>query len=115
MNTVEEKKTCADLIAQELQERQNYLADLYSRADDGEDSAQEDIWDMAYGVSTYSVTRVIWSGGGPSDFIEITDCGGEIEKVEYVYQDWFDGARVTVETDSPVYRYAVDILEGMAQ
>jgi len=112
---VEDKKTCSELITQELQDRQDYLADLYTRADDGEDSAQEDIWEMAYGISTLSVTRVIWSGGGPSDFIEITHDKHDLIKVEYVYQDWFDGARVTVEEDSPVYRYAVDILEGMAQ
>lgn len=114
MNTLEEKKTCADLIEQELSDREQYLADLYTRADDGEDNAQEEVWEMAYGISTLSVTRVIWSGGGPADFIEITHDGGELVKVEYVYQDWYDGARVTVDADTAVYRYAVDILESMA-
>lgn len=115
MNATDTKQTCAELIGQELADREEYLADLYARADDGEDKAQEEIWEMAYGISTHSVTRVTWSGGGPADYLDITHDKSDIIKVEYVYQDWFNGATKEVEEDSAVYRYAVDILEGLAQ
>lgn len=115
MDTATQHKTCAELIGQELQDREDYLTDLFTRADDGEDKAQEEIWEMAYGVSTYSVTRVTWSGGGPADFIDITHDGGDLIKVEYVYADWYDSARKVVMEDSAVYRYALQILEGLAQ
>lgn len=114
MNATDTKQTCADLIKQELADREQYLADLFNRADDGEDKAQEEVWEMAYGISTVSVTRVTWSGGGPADFIEITHDEDDLIKVEYVYQDWFDGARVEVEEDSAVYRYAEQIIESLA-
>ena len=43
------------------------------------------------------------------------DSGGDILRVEYLYQDWYDGARLAVDDDSPAYRYALEILEMMSQ
>ena len=116
MNAITEKKTCADLIASELADREQYLADLYTKQDgntEEADQAQEEIYSMAYGITTFSVARVTWSGGGPSDFIEITYDKFDLIKVEYVYQDWFDGARIAVEEGSAVYRYAEELLESL--
>ena len=114
--TQTQEKTCAELIDSELADREQYLADLYAKQDgdtEEADQAMEEIHEMAYGISTFSVARVVWSGGGPSDFIEITYDDSDIIKVEYVYQDWYDGARVTVQEDSAVYRYAEEIMEGL--
>jgi hypothetical protein len=106
-------KTCADLIAGELKDREDQLKELYQMIDLDSDDARDDLNSMAYGIDRLEVIRVIWSGGGPADHLEITTSGGEIVKVEYVYQDWYDGARLTVQEDSPAYRYANEILEGL--
>jgi len=112
------QKTCAELIDSELADREEQISELFAKID-SEDSKQndegwEELHEFGYGVSVYSVARVTWSGGGPADFIEITYDKHDLIKVEYVYQDWFDGARVAVEENSAVYRYAQDILEGLS-
>ena len=121
MNNETRELKCEDKIEAELKDREEYLAGLYSIEDSGDDvagdrdEARENISEMAYGISTMKVTRVIWSGGGPADHIEIFHDGSGIDRVEYVYQDWYDGARRTVEEGSAIYRYAQEILELEAQ
>ena len=34
-----------------------------------------------------------------------------IENVYYHFQDWFDGAKRKVDETSPIYRYAIHMLE----
>ena len=119
-NTVRELK-CEEKIEAELKDREDYLAGLY-KIEDGyddvtgdRDDARENINEMAYGISTMKITRVIWSGGGPADHIEIFHDEHGIDRVEYIFQDWFDGARRPVEEGSAIYRYAEEILEMEAQ
>ena len=105
---------CEERIDNELRDRESYLSEMYQASDlDGEDSdnARESINEMAYGIDTTQVTRVTWSGGGPADFIEIFHNKYGVERVEYVYQDWYDGARRTVDEDTAIYRYALEILD----
>jgi hypothetical protein len=71
--------------------------------------------EMAYGVTRREIVEIIWSGGGPADSLEMTLSDGELMAVNYIYQDWYDGARLAVDEDSPAYRYALEILEMMAQ
>ena len=115
MNSTMREKSCADLIASELSDREQQLKDLYALADDGNDDAREEIYEMAYGIDKREILRITWSGGGPADYLEITHSGGDILRVEYLYQDWYDGARLAVDDDSPAYRYAEEILEMMSQ
>lgn len=122
MNNETRELKCEDRIEAELKSREDYLAGLYAIEDSGDDvtgdrdEARESISEMAYGISTMKVTRVIWSGGGPADFIEIFHDGAGIDRIEYVYQDWFDGARRPItHEDSAIYRYAEEILELEAQ
>lgn len=114
MNDTKRAATCADLIAGELKDREQQIEQLYALADDGDDDAREQIQEMAYGIDRREIFKVIWSGGGPADSLEIIVSDGELISVTYVYQDWFDGARLAVEQDSPAYRYAQEILEMMA-
>ena len=51
MNNTLENKSCADLIAGELKDRELQLEQLYTLADDGDDDAREQIYEMAYGVT----------------------------------------------------------------
>ena len=114
MDTKEAK--CADKIASELESREENLLSYYRIIDSDDvleadrDRAREAIDEMAYGIDTRTISRVIWSGGGPADYLEITRNElGEILLVEYLYQDWFDGAKLTVSEDSPAYRYALEL------
>lgn len=109
------EKTCAERIGQELADREQYLAKLYAKVDDGElneqDEAYTKISQMAYGISISKVATVIWSGGGPADYLEITYNENEIEKVVYVFADWFDVAEKGVLESSPAWRYAEELFE----
>ena len=108
-------KNCADLIAGELKDRELQLEQLYTAIDSGdemrESDARDELYSMAYGIDRREIVRVIWSGGGPADYLEITHSGGDIIRVEYLYQDWYDGARIEVLEGSAAYRYAEEILE----
>ena len=68
---------------------------------------------MAYGLDTHKVTRLTWSGGGPADWIEVHHDGDGIRRIDYVFQDWYDGARREVSEGSPIWRYAEMMLEGL--
>ncbi len=115
MDTKEAK--CADKIAQELKNREEYLSDLYfiidsnDAPDSDRDQAQQEIQEMSYGIDTRTISRVVWSGGGPADYLEITHKDGEVLSVDYLYQEWFDGAKLSVKEGSPAYRYAVELIE----
>ena len=117
LNELESAPKCADKIAGELHLRQHYLDDIYSVLDASDsdsrdwERAREAIDEMAYGIDTRTISRVIWSGGGPADYLEITHKEGEVLSVDYLYQDWFDGAKLSVPEDSPAYRYALELIE----
>jgi hypothetical protein len=121
MNDTARELKCEDKIEAELKDREDYLAGLYLIDDSGDDvagdrdDARQQISEMAYGIDTMKVTRIIWSGGGPSDFIEIYHDNGGIHSVEYFYQDWYDSARRIVPEGSSIWRYAQEILELEAQ
>jgi hypothetical protein len=42
-------------------------------------------------VGSKRVVTVLISTGGPADWFEATVDNGEIERIEYVYQDWCGG------------------------
>lgn len=128
MNTIEtlgaqleeiKAKSCEARIGQELADREKDLRDLFTIADDYEgdedlrDQANEQIYEFAYGADTYKVTRLTWSGGGPADWIEVHHDGDGIRRIDYVFQDWGDGARREVPSSSPIWRYASIMLEGL--
>ena len=67
--------------------------------------------DPALSIDKYKFTRVCFSYGGPSDYLEIRHKNGEIAAAEYVFHDWYDGARVSVQEGTPMYEYAQSIVE----
>jgi hypothetical protein len=112
-------KSCEARIEGELKDREKDLSDLFTIADDYEgdedlrDQAREQIYEFAYGSDTHKVTRLTWSGGGPADWIEVHHDGEGIRRIDYVFQDWYDGARREVADSSPIWRYAELMLEGL--
>ena len=62
------------------------------------DEAQTTIYEMPLSVETIRTVKVLLSTGGPADWFEAQlDDDGDIRRIEYVYQDWFDGARRTLD------------------
>jgi leucyl-tRNA synthetase len=114
-------KSCEARIESELKDRERYLDTLFTIFDDEDctateeerDGANDEIYEMAYGLETYKVTRLTWSGGGPADWIEVQHDGDGIRRIDYVFQDWYDGARREVSKGSPVWRYAEMMLDGL--
>jgi hypothetical protein len=102
------EKSCEERIAGEMKERELQFKELM-------DNPNHDDYfdDPTLGIDTRQLTRVILSAGGPADRIEIEHSFGEVDAVWYVYQDWYDGARREVLDSSPLWAYAVNLIEGI--
>jgi hypothetical protein len=98
--------TCAERINGELAQRNAMLRKIM-------DNPNHDDYfdDPALSIETSRFTRVCFSYGGPSDYLELTHSGGEITRADYVFHDWYDGARVSVNPGTPMYEYAKSIIE----
>jgi hypothetical protein len=103
--TTQERK-CADMIDDNMKEREAQITALFNDPDSDENS------DLALSIDTRKITTVCLSWGGPADYLEITHIGLEIERVLYRYSDWFDTASRVVLDDSPLYTYAQSIIES---
>lgn len=103
MNTTE--PTCADRIEQNLKGRE---ADVQAIFD-----SEEYIDELALSIVTKKITIVTLSWGGPADYLEVTHDQHGIEKVIYRFSDWYDTAETRVDSDSPLWQYAENILETM--
>lgn len=75
-------------------------ADDLDNEDAALESAQERLWEMPLSIEMVRVVRVLLSTGGPEDAIEYTlDSDGDVIRAEYVFKDWFDGARKPLDGD----------------
>lgn len=126
--------TAEQRIAESMQNRADYLAELYRIADEGggtfaqdypdqpermtDEDARERVLELGLGASIQHVLRVDLSTGGPADYLTADVSRGKygwtVESVRYHFADWFDHADRTVEQDSPLWRYVEEIAEGMA-
>jgi len=98
--------TCAERINGELAQRNAMLRQVM-------DNPNHDDYfdDPALSIDRASFIKVCFTYGGPSDYLEITHKDGEILKAEYVFHDWYDGARVSVTEGTPMYEYSQSIVE----
>ena len=119
---INERKTCAQRIEDYLNDREEYLSELFDAIDnnepfDGYDDPTESLYDYGLGISTRIVVKIEISAGGPSDWLEVivdNDSGyPEIDKITYHFADWFDHAEMKVSVDSPFYRYVENILDSI--
>lgn len=61
-------------------------------------TAQERIYELPLSVQKLTVYRVDLSTGGPGDWLEaFVDSDGEITRITYHFNDWFDHAEKTLE------------------
>lgn len=109
--------TASNVIARKLDGREEDFAELFVRMDsddaDISEDAQVQMDEMPLSVETKTVVKVLFSWGGPSDWLEITmdPQSREVETVVYGYAEWFDVARTTVEEGTALWRYAEWIAE----
>jgi hypothetical protein len=77
---------------------------------------EDSIYEYAAGTSIKKLLTIELSGGGPSSHIEaIINEDGIVESAQYVFLDWFDGARRKINEDSFMFRYVEFIAEGYSQ
>ena len=93
--------TCEQRIDEQLRDRLNDLASIFSRIDksdgDGYEDAIEELDNIPLSIEPVRQVRIVLSTGGPHDeFLCTLDPDGRVARVEYIFQDWFDGARRTL-------------------
>lgn len=67
---------------------------------------EDSIYEYAAGTSIKKLLTIELSGGGPSSHIEaIINEDNVVESAQYVFLDWFDGARRKINEDSAMFRY----------
>ena len=106
--------TCAERIAEEMKDREEYLQSLQNRAEEDENcNDYEEIYELALSVDTKKLTTVCLSWGGPADYLDIlwTEKDG-IFTVTYRFEDWFDSAERKVQEGSALWQYAEMIIEA---
>lgn len=97
------KASCADLIDSEIKAVEKYLETI---------GTEENPIGDPLSIEKYQTTRVLFSYGGPSSWIDImSNENMEIIQVAFHYQDWFDGAVKLVDSGSQIWQYAEDVLQ----
>ena len=101
--------------------REEYIQELVDATNDTEDitgvladSAYETLNELAQAIDTVQFTKITLSWGGPADYLEVKHQDGDVISVTYRYSDWFDTARREVSFDSPLYDYAIGIIDGLS-
>ena len=107
--------TCAERIASQLASEEENLKAIYEVLDgtnDGAelDEAQEELYNYALGTNTRQETVITLSWGGPASYIEVSHDGAEIISATYRFSDWFDTATQELDEESPLYRYAQELI-----
>lgn len=112
-------KNCSELINEKLIDREEFIQQLLNYHNDP-DTVPEDendyneysLLELPIGSTKTINYSLCLSWGGPADYIDITlDNTHTIIKVEYRYEDWFDGATVKVSEDSPLWKMAEIFVE----
>jgi hypothetical protein len=95
--------TCEARIDEELESRLESLRETFAKvdSDSDQDEGYQELDELPLSVETIRSVRIVLSTGGPHDeFVFTLDSDGEIVRTEYVFQDWFDGARRTVDDET---------------
>lgn len=107
--------TCAERIAEQLASEEESLREIFAdmenyENDEARDQAYEDFHSYALGMTTRQQTIFTLSWGGPASSIEVTHEGADIISAVYRFSDWFDTATEQLDEESPLYRYAQDLI-----
>jgi hypothetical protein len=107
--------TCAERISSQLESEEANLKEIYEVLDgtsDGAelDEAQESLYEYALSMQTRKETVITLSWGGPASYIEVIHEGSDIIRAVYRFSDWFDTATQELDEESPLYRYAQELI-----
>lgn len=106
MSTMEREQSCEQRLPDHLSGRLADFADMGRRAEaaynaeryDEADEITTEQWQYPLDVEILTTVKILLSTGGPADWFECrVDDDRDIVSIDYVFQDWFDGARVTLE------------------
>ena len=101
---------CEDRIDAQLENLEESVVHALEHYYDGDENGEWNNFPLA--VSTYKLTKIELSWGGPSDFLEVKHDGADIHSVTYNFQDWFDGAHREVQEGSKVWEYCQTVIEA---
>ena len=107
--------TCAERIASQLASEEENLRDIFRKIDGtGEveefEDGYEELYEYALSMDARQETVITLSWGGPASYLEVTHRGAEIYTVTYRFSDWFDTATQELDEESPLYRYAQELI-----
>jgi len=80
-------------------------------ADDAIDELETRRLEEPIGYGKYTVHKIQYSWGGPADWFEVWEDGGEITRIIYHFSDWFDHAER--ELHGAEFETARDYLEPL--
>jgi len=109
MDQVKEK-SCEARIDEQLENLEESVIHPLEHYYDGDQNGEWNNYPLA--VSTYQLTKIELSWGGPSDFLEVKHEGADILSITYCFQDWFDGARRDVKEGSKVWEYCATVIQA---
>ncbi len=109
--------TCKDIIKMDIAETEAQLSDFYANIENAAEEAMREDYqailnEYAIAQDTFSVVRLTLAWGGPGIFLDVIHRHGQIQNIIYHYQDWYDGAIEYIGSDSVIWRYAEEQLEG---
>ena len=113
-----DRKTCAQLVESQMQERNIQLEEWNDIIGDSEanpehlEQALEELSSLALDIENLTIIKILMSTGGPADWIEVkVDNDGGIKGMTYHYADWFDHAETKIDSNSYLWDYAEQIAE----
>ena len=113
-----ENKNCEQLIDSQMQDRNEYLEGLNDIIGDNESDTEKveealiEMSEFPAGIETFKVMKIILSGGGPADWVEVKiDYDGHVMGMTYHYADWFDHAQRKVSENSYLWDFAMQLVD----
>ena len=115
-------KTCSELIEDELKRRiedfeqalRNYEENNYEKIEiDGYEYEDVLDWLIDYSLGVYDdnyyrAKRLELSWGGPQDYFLYFP---KLERIEYHYLDWYDGASLVLDEDGEAFKIMKEIFK----
>ena len=107
MSAVEKEKSCQELVHEQWQERQEDLKDP-----EFEGLGFDYVEPHTFTDQPEGYWRWQFSWGGPSDELRAyVNEHREIHRLEYWYQDWFDGAHLLVQQDAEAWTQMQEMID----
>jgi hypothetical protein len=113
-----EHKNCEQVIDSHMEDRNVYLENLNDIIGDNESSSEDvenalrELSEFPAGIESFKVIKIILSGGGPADWIEVkVNDEGDVMGMSYHWQDWGDHAQRKIYSDSYLWDFAMQIVD----